>query len=77
MSRKIFDRHNRFRVYLSSKNAIIRYMKVNIYLNDERIENEDVKKYKCVSAVVKDAVNEAYYRYLDEQTKSRGGKNVR
>ena len=24
-------------------------MKVNIYLNDERIENEDVKKYKCVS----------------------------
>ncbi len=52
-------------------------MKVNIYFNDERLENEDVKKYKCVSAVVKDAVNEAYYRYLDEQTKSRGGKNVR
>ena len=51
-------------------------MKVNIYLNDERLENEDVKKYKCVSAVVKDAVNEAYYRYL-EQTKSRGGKKVR
>ena len=52
-------------------------MKVNIYLNDERIENDDVKKYKCVSAIVKDAVNEAYYRYLDEQAKSRGGKNVR
>ncbi|MCI6733758.1 MAG: hypothetical protein PUI31_01760 [Clostridia bacterium] len=52
-------------------------MKVNIYLNNERLENEDVKKYKCVSSVVKDAVNEAYYRYLDEQTGSRGGKNVK
>lgn len=52
-------------------------MKVNIYLNNERVENEDVKKYKCVSSVVKDAVNEAYYRYLDEQTGSSGGKNVK
>lgn len=52
-------------------------MKVNIYLNNERLENEDVKKYKCVSSVVKDAVNEAYYRYLDEQTGLRGGKNVK
>lgn len=52
-------------------------MKVNIYLNNERLENEDVKKYKCVSSVVKFAVNEAYYRYLDEQTGSRGGKNVK
>ena len=52
-------------------------MKVNIYLNNERLENEDVKKYKCVSSVVKDAVNEAYYRYLDEQTGPRGGKNVK
>ena len=52
-------------------------MKVNIYLNNERLENDDVKKYKCVSPVVKDAVNEAYYRYLDEQSKSRSGKNVK
>lgn len=52
-------------------------MKVNIYLNNERIENDDVKKYKCVCPVVKDAVNEAYYRYLDEQAKSHGGKNVK
>jgi len=52
-------------------------MKVNIYLNNERLENEDVKKYKCISSVVKDAVNEAYYRYLDEQIGSRGGKNVK
>ncbi len=51
-------------------------MKVNIYLNNERLENDDVKKYKCVSAVVKDAVNEAYYRYLGEQNKS-GGKNAK
>ena len=52
-------------------------MKVNIYLNNERLDNEDVKKYKCVSSVVKDAVNEAYYRYLDEQNGLRDGKNVK
>ncbi len=49
-------------------------MKVNIYMSGDKIENDDVKNYKCVSEIVKNAVNDVYYRYIEELKSKRGDK---
>lgn len=41
-------------------------MEVNIYLGENKIEKDKIKNYKCVSSVVKEAVNEVYYRYIGQ-----------
>ncbi len=52
-------------------------MKVNIYLGNEKLGENEIKKYKCVSRTVKDTVNEVYYGYLDELEKNISGKDKR
>ena len=49
-------------------------MKVNIYMSGEKIENDEIKNYKCVSDIVKSAVNDAYYRYIEELKNKRDGR---
>ena len=44
-------------------------MKVNIYLGESKIEKDKIKNYKCVSDVVKEAVNDVYYRYIGQSKK--------
>lgn len=52
-----------------SKKPIIDFMKVNIYLGESKIENDKIKNYKCVSDVVKEAVNNVYYQYIGQLKK--------
>lgn len=40
-------------------------MKINIYMSGEKIENNEIKQYKCVSEIVKKVVNETYYGYIE------------
>ncbi len=46
-------------------------MKVNVFMGDEKVEDKEIKKYLCVSEVVKNAVDEAYYGYLDGKAKKK------
>ncbi len=46
-------------------------MKVNVFMGDEKVEDKEIKNYVCVSEVVKNAVDEAYYGYLDGKTGKR------
>lgn len=52
-----------------TKKPIIDFMKVNIYLGESKIEKDKIKNYKCVSDVVKEAVNDVYYRYIGQSKK--------
>lgn len=38
-------------------------MKVRLFMGDEEISQEDVKKYICISPYIAELVNEVYYRY--------------
>ncbi len=49
-------------------------MKVNIYISGEKIKNEEIKNYKCVSEIVKNTVNETYYNFLEELKNKRDGR---
>ena len=49
-------------------------MKVNIYMSGDKIENDEIKNYKCVSEIVRNAVNETYYRYIEELKNKRDGR---
>ncbi len=46
-------------------------MKVNVFMGDEKVEDTEIKNYVCVSEIVKIAVDEAYYGYLDGKTGKR------
>lgn len=46
-------------------------MKVNVFMGGEKVDPKDIKNYLCVSEVVKSAVDEAYYGYLDGKTEKR------
>ncbi len=47
--------------------------KITVYMGEEELTSEDVKKYICVSPLVSEIVNRVYYR--NKQTKPR--KNER
>ena len=37
-------------------------MKVRIFMGEEEITQEDIKKYTCISPYIAELVNEVYYR---------------
>ncbi len=49
-------------------------MKVNIYMSGDKIENDEIKNYKCVSEIVRNAVNETYFRYIEELKNKHDGR---
>lgn len=44
-------------------------MKVRLFIGDEEISHEDVKKYICVCPYIAELVNEVYYRHKKANVK--------
>ena len=44
-------------------------MEVRLFMGDEEISQEDVKKYICISPFIAELVNEVYYRNKNAKVK--------
>ena len=55
-------------------NQEVSYLSITIYMGDQKLTQEDFKRYICVSEYVINLVNEVYYSKVEEIKKKQAQK---